>query len=573
MSTHDDKNGERSTSSRTQGTILVSPPISIGAFKRKSIESRYYGKSVSLQQYGTPREQYGTPREQYGTPREQYGSPRISYGSSSPGSFITGSPNYGLKSVDTFMDYYHKNKSNELDPLSEHLLHRTKQILKGKFQVDNDVCVPFQETVDIGNLFSLNGIEYNTTQVKYFIDKLVKKTKMGNDNYKFNHLDPGYTDCTLMADLFIKSLNRNMYIYDNEYIYTVTEYAIQKEIEKMIGFHEPIFTFADTAIIGTMYALHLARSNKGLTAYDNVKIFVSADANCVINKAVALLGMRRESIIRVNTDRYGRMNKEHLLTLIIRCTKIKGVVPLMIIGTAGTPILGMIDDISSIGDIAKRYSMWYHIDAMWGGSYIFNKKTNELLKGLNMGDSILLNLFQMIKIPDVLPMFICREKDMDLLSSYDISYMYVDEEVHTWRSDIDTSDMYINSRKNREIFKLWFYWKTCGHTFADMVQKNVENSRYFIFKIKDIPEISLIHDRPDLPNVCFTMTPLTLKNADKNTIDSWTRKKWEQLKNSKCIVSIMKKGNSRLFFRLVFCNPDMSYESIDALIRVLSTEN
>jgi glutamate/tyrosine decarboxylase-like PLP-dependent enzyme len=60
----------------------------------------------------------------------------------------------------------------------------------------------------------------------------------------------------------------------------------------------------------------------------------------------------------------------------------------MIATTAGTTAGGMIDPLSACSEIARRYGLWHHVDAAWGGAVVVSDKMRHLLAGIEAADSI-----------------------------------------------------------------------------------------------------------------------------------------------------------------------------------------
>lgn len=61
----------------------------------------------------------------------------------------------------------------------------------------------------------------------------------------------------------------------------------------------------------------------------------------------------------------------------------EGARPFMVSATAGTTVLGAFDPIDKIADICKKYGLWLHVDAAWGGGALVSKKHRGLLKGID----------------------------------------------------------------------------------------------------------------------------------------------------------------------------------------------
>lgn len=46
----------------------------------------------------------------------------------------------------------------------------------------------------------------------------------------------------------------------------------------------------------------------------------------------------------------------------IQETERKGHVPLVVVGTAGTTVLGAFDPLDKIADVCRKYHIWFHVD-------------------------------------------------------------------------------------------------------------------------------------------------------------------------------------------------------------------
>lgn len=70
----------------------------------------------------------------------------------------------------------------------------------------------------------------------------------------------------------------------------------------------------------------------------------------------------------------------------------KGLVPFMVLATAGTTSQCAFDDFVEIGEVVKKYpDMWFHIDAAYGGNAYILPEMEALRAGVNLSDSINMN--------------------------------------------------------------------------------------------------------------------------------------------------------------------------------------
>lgn len=80
-----------------------------------------------------------------------------------------------------------------------------------------------------------------------------------------------------------------------------------------------------------------------------------------IQKAAHWLGFGTDNVVRVKTNEFGQMLVSELENAIEREKK-KGKVPLFINATAGTTVLGAIDDLNAVADVSQQYRIWLHVD-------------------------------------------------------------------------------------------------------------------------------------------------------------------------------------------------------------------
>lgn len=97
----------------------------------------------------------------------------------------------------------------------------------------------------------------------------------------------------------------------------------------------------------------------------------------------AFMGIGSDNCVNVKTDDVGKMNIVDLEMKIKdaidnKCT------PFMVTATSGTTVFGAFDPLVAISDLCKKYNLWLHVDAAWGGGALMSKKHRHLLNGIEL---------------------------------------------------------------------------------------------------------------------------------------------------------------------------------------------
>ncbi|MBW6511275.1 MAG: putative pyridoxal-dependent aspartate 1-decarboxylase [Desulfuromonadaceae bacterium] len=153
----------------------------------------------------------------------------------------------------------------------------------------------------------------------------------------------------------------------------------------------PTDTFRGIAQVGMFKTLQHFDCN-------GLAVLASRRAHYSLGKAVDLLGIGRENLIRVETDAYNRIDigrlREHC-----RRMQGEGIRPLGLVSIAGTTETGNVDPLEALADLAGELGCHYHVDAAWGGPTLFSDKYRHLLRGIERADSVTLDAHKQLYVP------------------------------------------------------------------------------------------------------------------------------------------------------------------------------
>jgi glutamate/tyrosine decarboxylase-like PLP-dependent enzyme len=116
----------------------------------------------------------------------------------------------------------------------------------------------------------------------------------------------------------------------------------------------------------------------------------------------------------VATDGNGRLDPQALVQM-IEADRRAGAAPVMVVATAGTTNAGMIDPLAATAEAARRFGLWFHVDAAWGGALIASDRFRARLGGLEHADSVTIDAHKWFATTMGCGMFLTR--DLRILSA------------------------------------------------------------------------------------------------------------------------------------------------------------
>jgi len=158
----------------------------------------------------------------------------------------------------------------------------------------------------------------------------------------------------------------------------------------------------------------------GARAFDGPPVFyVSRESHLAWLKIAHQAGVGRSAVRLIATDGCGRMDGTALRET-IRRDLANGCVPVMIAACAGTTNAGMIDPLEDCAEIARAYSLWYHVDAAWGGALIVSERLRAALAGMEQADSVTIDAHKWFATTMGCGMFITRQPQV-LSSAFQVA--------------------------------------------------------------------------------------------------------------------------------------------------------
>ena len=119
----------------------------------------------------------------------------------------------------------------------------------------------------------------------------------------------------------------------------------------------------------------------GLVAY------CSAETHTWVQKAADLSGLGTDSVRWVPVDAGLRMDVEALARQ-VETDRAAGLLPFLVVGTAGTVSTGAVDPLHEIAELCRTAGMWFHVDGAYGAPAVAAANAPPELRAMAEADSI-----------------------------------------------------------------------------------------------------------------------------------------------------------------------------------------
>ncbi len=128
------------------------------------------------------------------------------------------------------------------------------------------------------------------------------------------------------------------------------------------------------------------------------RIYASSEVHHVVNRAAAVLGIGRRSVVPIPVNSRRELDLGALESR-LRADREEGWLPMSLVATAGTVNTGAIDPIRGMLDLAKEFGTWLHVDGAYGMFGVLDSRVAELYDGVAEADSVALDPHKWLAAP------------------------------------------------------------------------------------------------------------------------------------------------------------------------------
>ena len=324
----------------------------------------------------------------------------------------------------------------------------------------------------------------------------------------------------ILGELYTAVLNQNALVWQSSPAITEMEPVVLDWLRQMLGLPEGLFGITyDTASISTLCAVAAAREKvlpgvgeQGLDGEAGLRMYASEEAHSVVDKAAMVLGIGRANVRKIATDSAFRMIPEELEAAIQQDLS-NGLKPFCVVATVGTTSTTSIDPVPAVVEICRRYGLWLHVDAAYGGCAAILPEMRWIFQGVDAADSLCLNPHKWLAVPVDLSAFYTRHPEL-LKRAFTFVRPYLETQYDD--SVVNLSDYGPQLGRRFRGLKLWFVIRAYGvDEIQAKIRKNIDLARHLEEWVAGSADFELTAPR-NFATVCFRATSGDLDQAALN---------------------------------------------------------
>jgi aromatic-L-amino-acid/L-tryptophan decarboxylase len=221
----------------------------------------------------------------------------------------------------------------------------------------------------------------------------------------------------ILGEMLAAALNVNHMLWTTSPAATELEQVTLGWLRQWLGLPDDFFGIIhDTASTGSLHAILAAREFaapeiRRTGQHTPLILYASEHAHSSIDRGGLAAGIGLDNIRHVPSDEQFRMRPDALAAL-IEADLAGARKPFCVVATVGTTSTTSVDPVAEIGEIARRYNLWFHVDAAYAGSAALLEEHRHILNGAAQADSLVVNPHKWLFTPVDLSILYTRRPEV-----------------------------------------------------------------------------------------------------------------------------------------------------------------
>lgn len=255
-------------------------------------------------------------------------------------------------------------------------------------------------------------------------------------------------------------------------------------------------------------------------------VYTSEEAHHSVLKAALLAGILPEHVRSLPTDNRFCINPDALVEA-IHTDKQGGLLPFLIVGSAGTTNTGAVDDLQQLADIAKNEDCWLHVDAAYGGFFALTERGKKTLQGIERADSVTLDPHKGLFLPYGTGSLIVRDREA-LRRAHTVPAAYMPP-MQQAENLVDFCELGPELSRDARGLRVWLPFAMHGASvFRDALDEKLNLAQYAATELRKLPHVEIVAE-PVLSLLAFRLRRPDLAPREEDALN----RRWMSLVNQK----------------------------------------
>ncbi|HEX7516729.1 MAG TPA: pyridoxal-dependent decarboxylase [Chthoniobacterales bacterium] len=399
------------------------------------------------------------------------------------------------------------------------------------------------------------GVDFDRL-LETFNDVIVATSRHNGHPRMFGYVQAPGTAIAAIADLLASTLNANLTAWRSAPAAVEIEQLTIDWIKQILGFNADAGgLFVSGGSMANFAALAAARRakapeellNKGAQSLPQaMRVYISEETHHSVAKAAALLGLGRDNVRTVGVDERFMIRIGDLVAKITEDLE-AGHLPFCVVANAGTVMTGAFDPLAQVSQVARRFNLWMHVDASYGGFAALAHSARDLFDAMPEADSVALDPHKWLYLPVDCGCVLYRDAAAARATfAHEAEYTRVleqepDEAFAFWDYGPELS------RRFRAL-KVWMMLKGVGlRALGEAIEKDLACARHLESLVRVSEDFEMLAP-VELSIFCFRYVPPRLKRALASADEVERVRIDEQLDalNERLLIELQQDGSSYL---------------------------
>ena len=394
--------------------------------------------------------------------------------------------------------------SLNVDPATlDELAHRTAELATDYVaSLDERAIMPDARGADVLERFGGPLPERGLGPKAFDALSLVADHSRASNGRFFGYVHGPGEPIAALGDLYASVLNQNVTAWRSAPAAVTIERTVVGWLAELIGCTGFSGSMTGGGSMGMLLGLAMARESRAPAARTGAKpcvVYASSEVHMAARKAVAILGIGLNNLRSIPVDDTFRMRVDELRAAIAEDRR-RGLLPIGVVGSAGTINTGAIDPLDEIAAVAVAEDLWFHVDGAYGA--LAAMAVPKRFVGLASADSVALDAHKWLYQPLDASVFLHRDPGLAHRT-----FAFIDDYAQSLSADPIEGFMFFEetielSRRFRAL-KVWLSLRYHGAAaFREAIAENIRQAEALGARIDREPELERLAP-VGLSTVCF----------------------------------------------------------------------